>query len=101
VAAHLTYFFLYQAVADIFFFSDLYIIHIFEVCRVSGGILFVQDTLNRHLEQTNIHPDSFKRWRKTNILQGITIKKARSSILSNTGEKCEVSDEARDGSSNE
>jgi len=31
VAAHLTYFFLYQAVADIFFFSDLYILHIFEV----------------------------------------------------------------------
>ena len=28
------------------------------------------------LNKKNIHPDSFKRWRKTSILQGITIRKS-------------------------
>ena len=44
---------------------------------------------------------SFKQWRKTNILQGITIRKSLIIYSLNTGEKCEISDEARDGSPNE
>lgn len=49
--------------------------HSIEITKRFQGYLFVQDTLNRHLEQTNILPDSFKHWRKTNIIQGITIRK--------------------------
>ena len=44
---------------------------------------------------------SFKHWRKTNILQGITIRKSLIIYSLNTGKKCEISDEARDGSPNE
>ena len=49
--------------------------HSIEITKWFQGY-FCQDTLNRHLEQTNILPDSFKHWRKTNILQGITIRKS-------------------------
>ena len=65
-------------------------------------------TMNLYLEADEsvlgiilIAQGSFKQWRKTNILQGITIRKSLIIYSLNTGEKCEISDEARDGSPNE
>ena len=47
---HLAYFALYQAVADIFFFSDLYILHIFEVFETGFLHIFeIFDVANLHI----------------------------------------------------
>lgn len=65
-------------------------------------------TMNLYLEADEsvlgiilVAQGSFKHWRKTNILQGITIRKSLIIYSLNTGKKCEISDEARDGSPNE